>query len=302
MAADMRVKAPPPLPPPPVYDWSGAYVGFSIGGVWYDVDRHYPNLGLATDGEVSLGLPATTYSSSGNDVIYDFHAGWQWQWGWVIFGFEAGYSGGFKEMRSTVLFTDFPDLTLEHKITNLFTVGPRLGFAWDRFMIYGTGGYAVATLKAQYLDTAKGVATILGESAATRNDGWFAGIGFEYMVYKGPLVDVVLGAEYQHFDVSGKNAFCFNASCSPADAFDYDLGGATGDIVRARLTIKTQGFGWAGGGPLTHDGRERTPRERSAPGKHPGPFRCVTCLGSRAQRRSVSRAQRSVERSGTVRC
>ena len=39
MAADMRV----PAPPPPVvyYDWSGAYVGFNAGGVWYDVDRQF---------------------------------------------------------------------------------------------------------------------------------------------------------------------------------------------------------------------------------------------------------------------
>ena len=35
----------------------------------------------------------------------------------------------------------------EHKITNLFTVGPRLGYAWDRFMIFATGGYASADLK-----------------------------------------------------------------------------------------------------------------------------------------------------------
>ena len=36
---------------------------------------------------------------------------------------------------------------LQHKITNLFTVGPRLGYAWDRFMIFATGGYASADLK-----------------------------------------------------------------------------------------------------------------------------------------------------------
>ena len=30
------------------------------------------------------------------------------------------------------------------------------------------------------------------------------------MVHKGPLVDVLLGLEYQHFDVRLKNAFCFD--------------------------------------------------------------------------------------------
>src|SRR3954466_11761438 len=44
MAADMRL--PPPPPPAPVYyDWTGAYIGFNAGGVWYDMTRHFPTPG-----------------------------------------------------------------------------------------------------------------------------------------------------------------------------------------------------------------------------------------------------------------
>jgi hypothetical protein len=75
----------------------------------------------------------------------------------------------------------------------------------------------------------------------SRNSGWYAGGGFDYMVHKGPLVDVVLGVEYQHFDFGSKNAFCFNPGCNPATGWDEDLS-ARGDIVRARLTVKTQGY------------------------------------------------------------
>src|SRR6266545_1248986 len=134
MAADMPVKAAPP--PPVVYDWSGAYVGFNIGGAWYDVERTYPNLGGAS------------IKSSDSDVIYGFHAGAQGQWGGWVLGIEAGYAAGFKEMRSIeVIPPSANDISAYNKITNLFTVGPRLGFAWDRWMIYGTGGYAIATIK-----------------------------------------------------------------------------------------------------------------------------------------------------------
>src|SRR5713226_5124278 len=79
MAADMPVKykAPPPVV---VYDWSGAYIGFSIGGVWSDVNRFYPQTALP--GPVNA-------KSSGDDVIYDFHAGAQWQWGQWVLGVEA---------------------------------------------------------------------------------------------------------------------------------------------------------------------------------------------------------------------
>jgi hypothetical protein len=54
---------------------------------------------------------------------------------------------------------------------------------------------------------------------------------------------VILGVEYQHYDIDNKQA-CFCAS-GP-----YDLS-TTGDLVRARLTIKTQGYGflWAGPAP-----------------------------------------------------
>jgi hypothetical protein len=43
--------------------------------------------------------------------------------------------------------------------------------------------------------------------------------------------------------VGSKNAFCVNPGCNVPTGADYDLG-AKGDIVRARLTIKTQGYGF----------------------------------------------------------
>ena len=235
IAADMPVKVMAP-PPPVVYDWSGAYVGFNIGGTWYDVERTYPNPNLLD----------YNIKSSDEDGIYGFHAGAQGQWGQWVLGIEAGYAAGFKEMRSIeVIPPAANDISAYNKITNLFTIGPRLGFAWDRWMIYGTGGYAIATIKGQYIRTSTGLQISPTFHGQTWNDGWFAGGGFEYMVHKGALVDVVLGAEYQHFDVRSKNAFCVHPGCSPAedDDFNHD---ARGDIVRARLTIKTQGYGWWG--------------------------------------------------------
>jgi opacity protein-like surface antigen len=107
-------------------------------------------------------------------------------------------------------------------------------------MIYGTGGYATATVKGQYQLLGFQVApTFSGQSW---NDGWFAGGGLEYMVHKGALVDVIFGAEYQHVDLRSKRAFNDNVFLG-AFSFDQD---AVVEIVRARLTIKTQGWGWTG--------------------------------------------------------
>ena len=143
VAADMAVKAKAP-PLPVVYDWSGAYVGFNIGGMWSEVTRTYPNL---------LGA---TFESKGEDVVYGFHAGAQGQWGNWVLGIEAAYSAGFRENQSTVV-TDSdcrPSRrgTLRHTTRSPTCSRSARGSATpvDRWMIYGTGGYAVGSIKGQY--------------------------------------------------------------------------------------------------------------------------------------------------------
>ena len=236
MAADMPVKykAPPPVV---YYDWSGLYVGFNIGGTWYDQTRHFPN------------PPVATITTNDSDVIFGFHAGVQAQWGNWVLGIETAYSACARECRSLsgalpVALGFTPNTAIEHKLDNLFTVGPRLGFAWDRWMIYATGGWAAATLSGQYCSTVTG---LCGPSFSTQNGqstnwGWFVGGGIEYMIHKGSFVDVILGAEYQHYDVRERTAFCANPGCGVPSALDYSLA-ATGDLARVRLTIKTQGWG-----------------------------------------------------------
>ena len=164
-------------------------------------------------------------------------------------GVEAALSGCFHECRSTsgvlpVVQGFEPNVFGEHKITNLFTVGPRLGYAWDRLMIFATGGWASANLKNAHCSSITNLCDGPGSTGngASRNSGWYAGGGFDYMVHRGALVDVVLGVEYQHFDVSAEGAFCVNPGCLPLAVRDFALS-AKGDLVRARLTIKTQGYG-----------------------------------------------------------
>jgi len=237
MAADMRL--PPPPPPVVYYDWTGAYIGFNAGSTWSHIDQTFPNpLGFGP-GPGSQN----NFSTSPSNGIFGFHAGAQWQWGAWVLGAEAALSAClFQECNSTSgVVTNPANTFFEHKITNLFTVGPRLGYAWDRFMIFATGGYASADLKTAACSSVTGLCDQTRFNGASRNNGWYAGGGFDYMVHKGPLVDVLFGLEYQHFDVGSKNAFCFNPGCNPGTAWDEDLS-AKGDIVRARLTIKTSGY------------------------------------------------------------
>src|SRR5437016_35030 len=156
MAADMPVKAPPPVV---YYDWSGLYLGFNIGGMSYNVDRTFPN--AQGVGGFGPGAPGN-FRTSDSDAIYGFHAGVQGQWGHWVLGAEVALSGCFRECQSFTgvlpgppFFT--PNTSAQHKITNLFTAGPRLGYAWDRWLLFVTGGWASADLKGTYCSTITGL-------------------------------------------------------------------------------------------------------------------------------------------------
>jgi outer membrane immunogenic protein len=252
LAADMPAYKAAPYAAPSYYNWSGYYLGFNIGGQWDTVERTFPSFPTASGG-FNSGSP---FSTDSNDGIFGTHLGLQYQWGAWVLGVEGGLSAGFHEMRGTSgrLPTPVgvgPGFTVntfgEHKVTNLLTVGPKLGYAFGNWMIYGTGGYASADLKGTYCSTVTGACGVplTVQNGASRNNGWFAGAGIDYMIHKGSLVDVILGAEYQHWDVDSKSAFCFSAAgCGVRTGADYDLS-AHGDIFRAKLTIKYNPWGYA---------------------------------------------------------
>jgi outer membrane immunogenic protein len=142
-----------------------------------------------------------------------------------------------------------PNTTGEHRITNLGTIGPKLGFAFDRFMIYGTGGFALAEVQGSYCSSITGQCgfPLTVQAGKSWNPGWFAGVGVDYMVHKGPMFDVILGAEYQHYDLRSERTFCFNSNCGAPTGADYDTS-ARGDLFRAKLTIKYNP--WPVSGPI----------------------------------------------------
>jgi hypothetical protein len=115
-------------------------------------------------------------------------------------------------------------------------------------MIFATGGYAEAILEGSYCVPGAGglscgfpTTVFNGE---TKNNGWYVGGGFEFVAHQGPLADLILGVEYQHWEVDSKVATCFTPTCTTVGVNavgDYRLGGS-GDLVRARLTFKSHGF------------------------------------------------------------
>lgn len=128
LAADMArpvYKAPPP-PVVALYNWTGFYVGGNIGWGW-------------TDGSAdiaSAGLRGTLYGS-GDGFLGGVQGGYNWQNGpWVV-GVELDFQGsaGEGDVRG------FGNRIGFNAETPWFgTVRGRLGYAWDRALVYATGG------------------------------------------------------------------------------------------------------------------------------------------------------------------
>ncbi len=126
------------------YDWSGPYIGVHAGYGWGTFDA-----------------TATALDPTGGFAGIQSGYNWQISRNWVV-GVESDSSWG--SISETVGANSID-------IDALGTVRARLGYAMDRWMVYGTGGLAWAHADANYN------ATITDRFYL----GWAAGVGVEYM-------------------------------------------------------------------------------------------------------------------------
>jgi outer membrane immunogenic protein len=221
MAADMAAKARPMAPAvAAIYDWSGIYIGGAVGGEWDTTGGNFynaPGFFWRTDRDSRL--------------IYGGFAGIQKQWGNFVLGIEGGWNGLDNGFNSTVAGglgapCGFVSLvqSCQSRIRDIGYVGGRVGYAWDRFMAYGQGGYAQARIDTQGLINATGVAF---SPAGATHGGWYAGVGAEYAV----LDYLILGVDYKHYEFDSKN----HDSVAVNDRRTVD---ATSDAVMGRVSFK----------------------------------------------------------------
>jgi outer membrane immunogenic protein len=226
-AADLAVKAPIAPVATSAYSWAGFYIGGNVGYSW---GRAASNLN-ADPVTVDIGTltPFNTPGFVGSDtltpkgVIGGGQIGYNWQTSpnWV-FGVEADLqASGEKASRSfsnAFSFTTplpnpaFPVsgvATMDYtaKITWFGTVRGRVGYAWDRMMLYATGGLAYGGVNLAGTNTVSGTVAGLPFLAVTAighsqvNAGWTVGAGVE-----GALGDRwTWKAEYLYLDLGSMN-------------------------------------------------------------------------------------------------
>jgi outer membrane immunogenic protein len=206
LASDM----PPPryLPPPrapayvPFFTWSGAYVGINAGY----------GFGKSKWTDTVINLSSGSFTVSGGQIGGTL--GYNMQWGGMVFGFETDLD--WSSMRGTTVLCLG---TCKTSNDYLGTVRGRIGYAFDRFMPYLTGGMAYGDIKG----------SVIGGGTIKNTDmGWTAGGGLEYAF----LNNWSAKLEYLYVDL-GKTT-C-DTTCSGSNPIEVKF---NTNIVRAGVNYK----------------------------------------------------------------
>jgi outer membrane immunogenic protein len=215
LAAAVLPAAAADLPTGPLYQarpalllfrWTGIYVGAHLGaGAAHTAGNSIP---FVFAGSSILHLP-TTIDRGGWFVGGQIGANYQFD-SWVI-GVEAqaswaDFNGSSACAAAAVpVAAVLPGASCSAQIDALGTAAARLGWAFDRFLVYGKGGAAWTNDSYQVLITTP-VTSFLFSTNLTRW-GWMAGIGVEYAFTDNWTAKI----EYNYMDL-GNYAVRFNDS------------------------------------------------------------------------------------------
>ncbi len=178
-AADLPVKAPARVVAPPLYNWSGFYAGLNIGGSWGNQDNSL---------ESTAGVVAFSNSDHINGVIGGGQIGYNWQASQWVFGLEADFQGAGQKGDGSffippvggnlALVIPSTSIAYEDKLGWFGTVRGRVGYAFDRWLPYVTGGWAFGHGEINGTRTTGGVSTTF--SGSQDYSGWTVGGGVEW--------------------------------------------------------------------------------------------------------------------------
>ncbi|MGH6857792.1 MAG: outer membrane protein [Methylocella sp.] len=276
VAADLPSRAPPPvfLPPPPVFTWTGLYVGINAGYTWGASNNVTVSTapGFISPGDIAagggpfgvaaavgangvLGTGGNSGFIGGGQIGYNF----QFYNSWLI-GIEADIQGIAGTRSSGSLGTSTPiipgsavttALSASKSLDYLGTVRGRFGFlVTPTLLIYGTGGLAYGGANAnvsivgQFTPPPNPSITEPWFSNAAFSDtrvGWTAGGGLEWLFAPNWSAKV----EYLYYDLG---TVSFNAGALVSNNIGGAFGGGNffthlpivstrfnGNIVRAGL-------------------------------------------------------------------
>jgi outer membrane immunogenic protein len=191
--------------------WQGLYAGASFGFTSLNDRATQFDLGSRCWWSCA-SVTGLTDTSLG--VIGGLQAGYNLQSGSVVLGFESDISTA-SNTGKLATFCDPSgacDYSQRSRLTDLDTLRGRLGYAFNRSLLYMTGGWAGGDLK-NHINN--GANSAVWDVSKWRN-GWIAGGGLEYALSEAMSVKVEglyydLGDEIATFVYSGKGTSYFPA-------------------------------------------------------------------------------------------
>jgi outer membrane immunogenic protein len=218
--------------PPPVFSWSGCYVGANAGWIGgrdkflLTPSGNYLNPAgaaappnAAGTGLLGSDIAIVTDAFRGTDDGFagGGQVGCNWQTGFLVLGAEADFNGTSLDRTFARRFgpvpSDNPAFTIgsetdavSKRLDWFSTIRGRVGFAFDRWLIYGTGGVVFGDFRSATNVSFTPVAGTLpvfdtsvhaGGASRTRAEAVYGG-GVEYAFTNNWTVKV----EYLHFELS----------------------------------------------------------------------------------------------------
>ena len=273
LAADLprRVEAPPVFTPVPVFTWTGFYAGLHTGYAFTDNPNiRTTGLSAVTQANVNANFrPATLKSEVDGFARIGGGFGYNWQLtpgsGFVVgAAFDITWTDldkntGFVGNPNTVggAFPASPNVSAYRQdLDYLGTVNGKIGYAFDRFLVYGTGGLAFGQVNygASFFGTgAQGQPLqFVGGYDKLFETGYNYGGGVEYAIpadsflnyfafgrLLGIKSDVTVKAEYIRYDLGNRTIRVLNAAGT--DGYNARFG-TEGSLIRAGFNYKFSAY------------------------------------------------------------
>lgn len=179
LAADLPAKAPVYAKAPvmaAVYNWTGFYIGAHVGYGWSD--KTWCRDGGFVNGCANR-VPGENFAVvNPRGFLGGLQAGYNWQTGNFVLGAEGQLS--FSNLTGSADFRTFNSTWVANTDVKMMgTVAGRVGFAFDRTLIYGKVG--LAWVSEDHWITHPIAATTYAKTSVTRT-GWMLGAGVEQAI------------------------------------------------------------------------------------------------------------------------
>jgi outer membrane immunogenic protein len=225
-AADMPMPVKAPAPPI-VWDWTEFYFGVHIG--YADA-----NTSWCTTLVTTCGADPTSQKPYGYAIGGQF--GYRWQVNNFVLGAEYQLDGMAINQTSPSIAD--PTGTRYSAFNNLQSLTGQAGFAFDRTLLYGKGGYALTRVNFDAQDTGTGVD--LSTPQWKWVDGWTAGGGLEYLLW----THVSIGVEYDYYQFNIGNYTNISTNFgTPVTCAFCNFGKSSVQTITARLNVKLWPWG-----------------------------------------------------------